>query len=40
MKGMFQMSDLGLLHYYLILEVTQSTNNITLGQSAYAVKIL
>ena len=34
------MSDLGLLHYYLGLEVTQSTDGITLGQSAYTAKIL
>jgi len=40
MKATFQMSDLGLLHYYLGLEVTQSTDGITLGQSAYAAKIL
>jgi hypothetical protein len=32
MKATFQMSDLGLLHYYLGLEaVTQSVNGITLG---------
>jgi len=34
------MSDLGLLHYYLGLEVTQSADSITLGQSAYAANIL
>jgi hypothetical protein len=34
------MSDLGLLHYYLGLEVNQSADGITLGQSAYAAKIL
>jgi hypothetical protein len=40
MKGTFQMSDLGLLHYYLTQEVTQSADDITLDQSAYAAKIL
>ena len=40
MKATFQMSDLGLLHYYLGLEVTQLDSGITLGQSAYAEKIL
>ena len=37
---MVQMSDLGLLHYYLDFEVTQSGGGITLGQSAYIAKIL
>jgi len=40
MKGTFQMSDLGLLHYYLGLEVSQTPQGITLGQSTYAAKIL
>ena len=40
MKDTFQMSDLGLLHYYLGLEVNQSERGITLGQKAYAAKIL
>jgi hypothetical protein len=40
MKSMFQMSDLGLLHYYLGLEVNQSVNGITIGQKAYTAKIL
>jgi transposase InsO family protein len=40
MKSKFQMSDLGLLHYYLGLEVTQSEAGITICQSAYAAKIL
>jgi hypothetical protein len=40
MKSKFQMSDLGLLHYYLGLEVTQSEAGITVCQSAYAAKIL
>jgi hypothetical protein len=36
----FCMSDLGLLSYYLGLEVTQGVHGITLRQSAYAIKIL
>ena len=40
MKSKFQMSDLGLLHYYLGLKVTQSDTGITVCQSAYAAKIL
>ena len=34
------MSDLGLLSYYLGLEVTQGAQGITLRQSAYATKVL
>ena len=34
------MSDLGLLHYYLGLEVAQTETGITVSQSAYAAKIL
>ena len=40
MKNTFRMSDLGLLSYYLGLEVTQGAHGITLRQSAYANKIL
>lgn len=40
MKGTFHMSDLGLLHCYLGLEVNQTRDGITLGQRAYAAKIL
>jgi hypothetical protein len=40
MKATFKMSDLGLLHYYLGLEVTQGNDGITICQSAYAAKIL
>lgn len=40
MKAMFQMSDLGLLHYYLGMEVSQTENGITISQGAYAMKIL
>jgi hypothetical protein len=34
------MSDLGLLKYYLGLEVNQTPSGITISQSAYVVKIL
>lgn len=34
------MSDLGLLSYYLGIEVKQGSNGITLSQSSYALKIL
>ena len=40
MKATFKMSDLGLLHYYLGLEVAQTETGITVSQSAYAAKIL
>ena len=40
MQSTFKMSDLGLLHYYLGLEVSQSEEGITVCQSAYAAKIL
>lgn len=40
MKNLFKMSDLGTLKYYLGIEVTQRSGCITLGQSAYATKIL
>ena len=40
MKATFKMSDLGLLHYYLGLEVSQSEAGITICQSSYAAKIL
>jgi hypothetical protein len=40
MKNLFKMSDLGTLKYYLGIEVTQRSGWITLGQSAYATKIL
>ena len=36
----FNMSDLGLLSYYLGIEVKQNAEGITLSQAAYAVKIL
>jgi hypothetical protein len=40
MKKKFSMSDLGLLSYYLGIEVKQGGDGITLSQNAYAVKIL
>lgn len=40
MKNSFNMSDLGLLSYYLGLEVKQKPGEITFSQSAYAEKIL
>ena len=36
----FDMSDLGMLHYYLGIEVAQENWVITIKQSAYAKKIL
>ena len=36
MMRLFSMSDLGLLSYYLGIEVTQTKAGITLCQSAYA----
>jgi hypothetical protein len=40
MASVFKMSDLGLLQYYLGIEMKQSTEGITLSQWAYARKIL
>jgi len=40
MKLMFRMSDLGLLTYYLGIEVEQGRDAITLRQSSYAGKLL
>jgi hypothetical protein len=40
MAAAFKMSDLGLLHYYLGIEVKQSASGISLSQDAYAMKIL
>jgi hypothetical protein len=40
MKSTFQMADLGLLHYYLGLEVSQGEAGIWVSQGAYALKIL
>lgn len=40
MTELFKMSDLGLLHYYLGIEVKQQVDGISLSQSNYAAKIL
>nr|GEV01412.1 ribonuclease H-like domain, reverse transcriptase, RNA-dependent DNA polymerase [Tanacetum cinerariifolium] len=40
MEEKFKMSDLGLLTYYLGIEVTQTNGDILIKQSAYARKIL
>jgi hypothetical protein len=40
MKKIFKMSDLGLLSYYLGLEVKQTEEGITVEQSAYATKLV
>jgi hypothetical protein len=40
MRQAFCMSDLGLLLFYLGIEVKQRNNTITLGQAAYARKLL
>nr|GEV28457.1 zinc finger, CCHC-type [Tanacetum cinerariifolium] len=40
MEEKFKMSDLGLLAYYLGIEVTQTGSDISIKQSAYANKIL
>jgi hypothetical protein len=40
MQEVFRMSDLGLLSYYLGIEVHQSDSEITLRQAAYAAKLL
>src|ERR1041385_4529214 len=40
MKELFKMSDLGLLSYYLGIEVHQKPEGITLCQEAYAKKVL
>ena len=36
----FKMKDLGMMHYFLGMEVWQSTDGIFLGQGRYAVEIL
>ena len=36
----FKMKDLGMMHYFLGMEVWQSTDGIFLGQGKYAVEIL
>jgi len=40
MMKLFKMSDLGLLSYYFGLEVRQTSSGISIGQAAYAAKLL
>jgi hypothetical protein len=40
MKATFQMSDLGLLSFYLGIEVHQGDSRITLRQTAYAKRVV
>uniref|UniRef100_A0A0A9FDM0 Reverse transcriptase Ty1/copia-type domain-containing protein n=1 Tax=Arundo donax TaxID=35708 RepID=A0A0A9FDM0_ARUDO len=40
MKATFQMSDLGLLSFYLGIEVHQDSSGISLHQTAYAKRII
>lgn len=40
MKKVFDMSDLGLLTYYIGIEVKQSKKGITISQMGYAKKLL
>lgn len=40
MKKVFRMSDLGLLIYYLSIEVEQGRGATTLRQSSYAIKLM
>ena len=40
MKAAFQMSDLGLLSFYLGIEVHQDSSSISLRQTAYAKRIV
>ncbi|XP_066310173.1 uncharacterized mitochondrial protein AtMg00810-like [Miscanthus floridulus] len=40
MAAYFRMSDLGALSYYLSIEVRQGKEELMLGQSAYASKLL
>ena len=36
----FEMKDLGMMHYFLGMEVWQNVDGISLGQGKYAVEIL
>ena len=36
----FEMKDLGMMHYFLVMEVWQSSDRIFLGQGKYAIEIL
>ena len=36
----FEMKDLGMMHYFLGMEVWQNADGISLGQGKYAIEIL
>jgi hypothetical protein len=40
MKGQFHMSDLGLLSFYLGIEVHQGGGHITVSQAQYAAQVM
>jgi hypothetical protein len=40
MTSQFEMSDLGLLSFYLGIEVDQKTDYVTIKQTSYAKKVL
>ena len=40
LKERFKMTDLGTLHYYLGVEISQHPNQIFLSQTKYATKLL
>ena len=40
LAGELKMKDLGMMHYFLGMEVWQSTDGIFLGQGKYAIEIL
>ena len=40
LHDIFSMSDMGLLHYFLGLEVSQSTSGIKMAQTKYAMDLL
>ena len=39
-RAEFEMKDLGMMHYFLGMEVWQSSDGIFLGQGKYAIDIL
>ena len=36
----FKMKDLGMMHYFLVMEVWENANGISLGQGKYTIEIL
>ena len=36
----FEMKDMGMMHYFLVMEVWKNTDGILLGQGKYAMEIL